>query len=80
LLTEEKQSDEQLRAQFKEKWTRMASERLTEPLWQEIGKYRGILDTAANADNIVRQKLDSNRRGLELLSKAEVRLAFLLTK
>uniref|UniRef100_A0A914X123 BRO1 domain-containing protein n=1 Tax=Plectus sambesii TaxID=2011161 RepID=A0A914X123_9BILA len=74
LLTEEKQSDVQLRAQFKEKWTRMASERLTEPLWQEIGKYRGILDTAANADNIVRTKLDANRRGLELLSKPEPEL------
>lgn len=74
LLTEEKQSDEQLRAQFKEKWTRMGSERLTEPLWQEIGKYRGILDTASNADNIVRTKLDANRRGLELLSKTEPEL------
>lgn len=43
----------------------MASERLTEPLWQEVGKYKGILDTAQSADGIVRQKFDANRRGIE---------------
>lgn len=63
LITEEKASDDQLRAQFKEKWTRMASDRLTEPLWTEIGKYKTILDTATGADQIVRQKFDAKRKG-----------------
>ncbi|VDM47013.1 unnamed protein product [Toxocara canis] len=52
LLNEEKESDDRLRAQFKEKWTRMGSERLTAPLHQEVGKYRGILQAATNADLI----------------------------
>lgn len=50
----------------------MPSEKLTEPLWQEVGKYKQILDTAANADNIVRQKFEANRNGFETLSKPEV--------
>lgn len=52
----------------------MASEQLTAPLLQELGKYRGILTTAANADNIVRSKFDENRRGFELLSMNEVEI------
>ena len=51
----------------------MESAQLTEPLWQEIGKYRAILDTASNADSVVKQKFAANEKGIELLSKTEVR-------
>ena len=39
---------------------------------QEIGKYRGILHTASNADKMVREKFEANRQGIDLLSKNEV--------
>lgn len=74
ILTEERSSDDQLRQQFGARWTRMPSEKLTEPLWQEVGKYKQILDTANNADNIVRQKYEANKSGFETLSKPEPEL------
>uniref|UniRef100_A0A915BQU5 MHD domain-containing protein n=2 Tax=Parascaris univalens TaxID=6257 RepID=A0A915BQU5_PARUN len=74
LLNEEKDSDDRLRAQFKEKWTRMASDKLTAPLHQEVGKYRGILQAATNADQIVKQKMDENREAIKLLSLSEPEL------
>uniref|UniRef100_A0A1I7ZGC7 BRO1 domain-containing protein n=1 Tax=Steinernema glaseri TaxID=37863 RepID=A0A1I7ZGC7_9BILA len=74
LLKDENDTDQNLRTQFQEKWTRMASSALTGPLTQEIGKYRGILHTASNADNIVRTKFEQHRQGFELLSKTEAEL------
>lgn len=71
LLKDEKATDDNLREQFKEKWTRLPSERLTNPLSQEIGKYRGILKTAADADKLVRAKYGNNKQGIDLLSKPE---------
>lgn len=74
LLNEEKQNDDRLRGQFKEKWTRMASEQLTTPLQQECGKYRGILHAASNADQTVKQKFEESREGIRLLSITEPEL------
>uniref|UniRef100_A0A7I5E8C2 BRO1 domain-containing protein n=1 Tax=Haemonchus contortus TaxID=6289 RepID=A0A7I5E8C2_HAECO len=74
VLSEEKDSDDTLRRQFGTKWTRMSSEQLTGPLLQEIGKYRGILHTASNADKMVKEKFETNRAGIEMLSKNEVEL------
>ncbi|EJD74895.1 apoptosis-linked 2-interacting protein X 1 [Loa loa] len=65
LLNEEKGNDDRLRSQFKDKWTRMASDHLTAPLHQECGKYRGILHAASNADETVKQKLEENREGIK---------------
>ncbi|KAK6026554.1 BRO1-like domain protein [Ostertagia ostertagi] len=64
----EKESDDNLRRQFGTKWSRMSSEQLTGPLLQEIGKYRGILHTASNADKMVKEKFETNRAGIEMLS------------
>lgn len=72
LLKEEKENDDNLRGQFGAKWTRVASDTLTAPLLQELGKYRGILQTASNADSVVRNKFEQNKRGMELLSMTEV--------
>ncbi|KHJ86981.1 BRO1-like domain protein [Oesophagostomum dentatum] len=74
MLTEEKDSDDNLRRQFGTKWSRMSSEQLTGPLLQEIGKYRGILHTASNADKMVKDKFEANRPAIEMLSKNEVEL------
>jgi len=71
ILKEEKSTDDNLRAQFKEKWTRLASEKLTTPLSQEIGKYRSILQNALSADNLVKSKFENNKHGIDLLSKPE---------
>lgn len=72
ILNDEKETDNKIRNQFGVKWTRVPSEQLTVPLIQELGKYRGILNTAANADGIVRKKFGENARGIELLSMNEV--------
>lgn len=72
MLTEEKESDDKLRAQFGTRWSRMSSEQLTGPLVQEVGKYRGILHTASGADKMVCDKCEANRAGIQLLSKSEV--------
>ncbi|GMR41476.1 hypothetical protein PMAYCL1PPCAC_11671, partial [Pristionchus mayeri] len=74
LLKEEESSDNNLRAQFGARWTRMSSQQLTGPLLQELGKYRGILATASNADKMVKTKFEQNREGIELLSRAESEL------
>ncbi|KRZ69476.1 Apoptosis-linked interacting protein [Trichinella papuae] len=71
LLNEEKESDDQLRLQFKEKWTRMASDKLTEPLLQEIRKIEEVLESAKKADETIRQKLQTHSAGIETLSKVE---------
>uniref|UniRef100_A0A914GYL8 BRO1 domain-containing protein n=1 Tax=Globodera rostochiensis TaxID=31243 RepID=A0A914GYL8_GLORO len=71
IIKEEKENDDGLRVQFQSKWTRVPSDRLTAPLLQELGKYRGIMHTASNSDALVRNKFEANRRGIELLSMTE---------
>ena len=71
-LNEEQKSDEQLKAQFKERWTRTPSTSLTPPLREEAGKYRTIINNAVSADKIVRQKFAEHKHGLEQLSRSDV--------
>uniref|UniRef100_A0A915EJP3 BRO1 domain-containing protein n=1 Tax=Ditylenchus dipsaci TaxID=166011 RepID=A0A915EJP3_9BILA len=59
LLKDEKDTDDSLRAQLREKWSRVPSEKLTPPLVQELGKYRGILQTASAADLILLSKTEN---------------------
>lgn len=72
VLDEEERSDQQLRDQFKEKWTRTASAGLTKPMREEAGKYKIILDTAIQADSIVRDKYNTHKSAISLLSKPKV--------
>lgn len=74
LIKEERDSDDQLRAQFKERWNRTPSEKLTDGFMTNIGKYRQILANAATADNVIKGKFESHRRGIELLSRPENQL------
>ncbi|KAK7092226.1 programmed cell death 6-interacting protein-like isoform X2 [Littorina saxatilis] len=68
-LDNEEKSDKQLREQFKEKWTRTPSQTLTKPMRDEAMKYKTILDTAIQADRIVRDKYEQNKMAISLLSK-----------
>ena len=69
LLREEKTSDEQLKAQFKDKWTRTSSDKLTGTFNANAQKYRTIINNATDADKVVREKFDSHKDGFEMLAK-----------
>ncbi|XP_066953002.1 programmed cell death 6-interacting protein [Macrobrachium rosenbergii] len=74
-LTEEADSDNQLRAQFKERWTRTPSEKLTATFQANAQKYRKVIETAMNADSTIREKYDAHKEGMELLSGGPTSLA-----
>lgn len=68
LMDEERDSDNQLRAQFKERWSRISSDKLTEMFRTNAKKYREVITNAIEADKVVRQKFEANQKGIELLS------------
>lgn len=74
LLQEEQDSDRELRGQFKERWTRSASEKLNEPLRNNLNKYKEIIRVAKDADKTVRDKFSKHQRHIEMLSASDADL------
>lgn len=72
MIDDEESSDKQLREQFKERWSRTPSDKLTQPMRDESMKYKQILDTAINADRIVQEKFQKHKQAIDLLSKSPV--------
>lgn len=70
MMKEEQESDNQLRNQFKERWTRTSSDKLNEMFRTSASKYREIINNAITADRVVRQKFEDNSHGIEMLSKS----------
>ncbi|RUS90047.1 hypothetical protein EGW08_002160 [Elysia chlorotica] len=73
-LDDEERSDQQLKEQFKERWSRTASSALTRPMRDEANKYKSILDTAIQADHIVKEKYNTHKNAIALLSKPKAEL------
>ena len=71
VLTAEEESDNKLREQFKERWTRTPSNKLNTYWKDNITKYRTVIQTAVEADNKVRQKVRDHRQKIELLTRAD---------
>ena len=56
LLREEKESDDNIRKQYKDKWNRTPSEKLTKVFTSNINEYRILVNKAVEADKFVRDK------------------------
>ena len=72
LLRDEKESDQQLRDQFKEKWTRTSSDKLTSSFDTNAQKYRTIINNAKDADKVVQEKFETHKEYIELLAQGEL--------
>lgn len=75
MLSEEQDSDDHLRAQFQNRWTRTPSQKLTEHFRINTQKYRGIINNAIAADRVVREKFETHRDAVNLLSMEPADLA-----
>ena len=73
-MDEEERDDTGLRDNFKEKWKRTGSGDLNKAFRQEIAKYNGVLQQAGSADKTVKEKFDSCKKAIEILSKPEAEL------
>jgi len=78
MLREEKDSDDKLRAQYKDKWNRTPSDKLTSTFTTNASKYRSIINTAQDADSIVKDKFNAHLHGMRALASGEgAMIAFL---
>ncbi|CAG7817435.1 unnamed protein product [Allacma fusca] len=74
LLREEEESDDQLRGQLKEKWTRTPSSKLNGTFKTNAARYREIINNALTADEVVRGKFNSHQQAIEVLGGGQAAL------
>jgi programmed cell death 6-interacting protein len=72
LLDDEERTDAELRAQFRERWTRSVSSTLTGPLRYQAKQYMDMIGNAINSDQIVQNNYRINRDSIALLDKPTV--------
>merc|ERR1719186_2369047 len=71
MLTDEKESDDKLKGQYKEKWNRTPSANLTGGFTSNANKYRGIIENAKQADGKVREKYGAHVSWMRSLEGGE---------
>lgn len=75
MLDDEEQSDNVMKAQFKEKWTRLPSTKLNQTMRETVNKYRSIIEKAVEADKVVHEKFQAHRYSIMLLGGSENELS-----
>ncbi|XP_072227210.1 programmed cell death 6-interacting protein isoform X2 [Leuresthes tenuis] len=71
MLDDEETTDNELRSKFNQRWNRTPSGDLYKPLRAEGANFRNILDKAVNADQVVRDRYNSQCDMIALLCKPE---------
>lgn len=71
ILIEEERSDNELKAQLREKWTRTSSKSLNESLFGEIRQYEQIIEAAVKANHTIEDKYRRHVDSIGLLSRSE---------
>lgn len=72
MLSDEEESDNELRSKFGRNWVRTPSAKLNEPLKSNLQKYKQIISTAMSADGIVKEKYEKHSDKIALLCLPEV--------
>ncbi|KAJ3300005.1 pH-response regulator protein palA/rim20 [Borealophlyctis nickersoniae] len=68
ILDDEAREDDELRTQFRERWTRAPSRALTSNMRDSVKVYQSKLDAAKKSNELVRNKIDANMHLIESLS------------
>jgi programmed cell death 6-interacting protein len=74
MIAAEEESDKRLREKFGSKWIRSRSEDLNGFWKEQVAKYRKIVENALTADQVVKQKFETHRNKIALLSGSESEL------
>ncbi|KAI8066823.1 ALIX V-shaped domain binding to HIV-domain-containing protein [Gongronella butleri] len=74
VLDDEQELDDELRQRYGQEWTRVPSQKLTEPLVAQGQKHRNTLLSAQKADEIVRKKLDKWAKIIDVLMLSDEEL------
>uniref|UniRef100_A0A3Q3EV25 Programmed cell death 6-interacting protein n=1 Tax=Kryptolebias marmoratus TaxID=37003 RepID=A0A3Q3EV25_KRYMA len=75
MLDDEETTDNELRAKFNQRWNRTPSGDLYKPLRAEGTNFRNILDKAVGADQVVRDRYNTQCDMIALLCKSENELS-----
>jgi len=77
-LKEERESDDQLKTQFKDRWNRIPSHILTKVFAQNITTFKAIIGSASAADIVIRTKFETQLGDLDfqMIQPIQVILSF----